>query len=72
MKETLPANSLISHYLILSRLGAGGMGVVYLAEHTKLNRKVALKVWPASLAADQDHVAQAKGNLKRVALPKTQ
>src|SRR5262247_3322472 len=52
MKEPLPANQLIAHYRILSKLGAGGMGEVYLAEDTKLGRKVALKLLPAEFTTD--------------------
>ncbi len=43
---------LIGKYLILDRIGAGGMGAVYLCEHLQLERQVALKVLPADQADD--------------------
>ena len=46
----------ISHYEIESRLGAGGMGEVYLAADTRLERKVALKVLPKGFTTDPDRV----------------
>src|SRR5215212_7062578 len=50
----------LGRYEIRSRLGAGGMGEVYLAHDSSLNRRIALKVLPAEVASDQDRMRRFK------------
>src|SRR5215211_6317149 len=51
---SFPARKTIGRYEICSQLGAGGMGEVYLAHDTKLDRKVALKVLSPDVLADKN------------------
>src|SRR2546425_10359639 len=50
--------STIAHYRITAKIGEGGMGAVYRATDTKLNREVAVKVLPDTFAADPDRLAR--------------
>ncbi|MGE0887496.1 MAG: AAA-like domain-containing protein [Blastocatellales bacterium] len=50
----------IGHYRIQSLIGAGGMGEIYLAEDTRLNRKVALKLLPRHFTRNSDRVRRFK------------
>ncbi|HVF27956.1 MAG TPA: serine/threonine-protein kinase, partial [Pyrinomonadaceae bacterium] len=58
MNRELEANTTLSHYRIVKQIGAGGMGEVYLAQDTKLDRKVALKILPPEFAQDKDRMSR--------------
>ena len=55
-RTQFPMPETIGEYQVLSELGRGGMGVVYLGKHQTLGREVAIKVLPPSLAASEDRV----------------
>src|ERR1700730_10968934 len=64
---TLSAGTRLGPYEILASIGAGGMGEVYRARDRKLDRDVAVKVLPQSVAADPDTLARFEREAKAVA-----
>lgn len=64
---TLTAGQTLAHYRIIEAIGAGGMGQVYAAEDTRLDRQVALKILPPELADDPDRRKRFTREAKAVA-----
>jgi len=67
MSSKLPLGARLGRYEIRSQLGAGGMGEVYLALDTELDRKVAIKILPADVAANQDRMRRFTQEAKAAA-----
>jgi Tol biopolymer transport system component len=63
----LAAGNRLGPYEILSALGAGGMGEVYRARDTKLDREVAIKILPEAFAADTERIARFQREAKTLA-----
>ena len=65
-KDRLEKGQQVSHYRITRKLGVGGMGEVYLAEDTRLDRTIALKILPADVASDKRRMQRFKQEAKLV------
>ena len=64
---TTVLGQMIKHYKIVAAIGAGGMGEVYLAEDTRLERRVALKFLPAHLTEDERYLRRFEQEARAVA-----
>src|SRR5688572_27682863 len=63
---SLASGTRLGSYVIVSPLGAGGMGEVYLAKDSRLGREVAIKVLPADVATDRDRLTRFEREAKAV------
>src|SRR3989442_9071314 len=65
---SIAAGTKLGRYEIRSKIAEGGMGEVYLAEDTKLDRKVALKILPADVASQRDRMERFTREAKSAAV----
>ncbi|MDX2475273.1 MAG: serine/threonine-protein kinase, partial [Candidatus Krumholzibacteria bacterium] len=63
----MESGQMLAHYEIVESIGKGGMGEVFRARDTKLDRDVALKILPPEFAADPDRMARFKREAKVLA-----
>src|SRR4249919_3814815 len=66
-KDRVVIGTQLGPYAVLSKLGEGGMGEVFRAHDTKLNRDVALKLLPAAFSRDADRLARFRREAQAVA-----
>ena len=64
MGEGIEIGSSIGHYRIISKIGAGGMGEVYKAHDSRLDREVAIKVLPSEMSSDEDRLRRFEQEAK--------
>jgi eukaryotic-like serine/threonine-protein kinase len=64
MNDGFAANSTISHYRIVSRIGVGGMGEVYRGYDSRLDREVAIKMLPPDFASNEDRLRRFEQEAK--------
>ncbi len=62
---TLEPGTTFGPYSVTAKIGEGGMGEVWQARDTQLNRRVALKILPDAFAADPDRLARFQRKLER-------
>lgn len=64
MGESIDIGASIGHYRIVSKIGAGGMGEVYKAHDSRLDREVAIKVLPSEMSSDEDRLRRFEQEAK--------
>jgi serine/threonine protein kinase len=64
MGVTISSNTMIGSYRVVSKIGAGGMGEVYRAHDSRLDREVAIKVLPSEISNDEDRLRRFEQEAK--------